>query len=35
MFKVNNKDSRTTLLAPYSSVSVVTLEQVNAGWAYD
>ena len=30
MFKVNNKDTRTT---PYgSSVSFVNFEQVNAGW---
>ena len=26
MFKVNNKDT------PYSGVSIVTFEQVNAGW---
>ena len=29
MFKVNNKDTRTT---PCSSVSIVSVEQVNAGW---
>ena len=28
MFKVNNKDTRTT---PVSSVSIVNFEQVNAG----
>ena len=27
MFKVNNKDTRTT-----PSVSIVSFEQVNAGW---
>ena len=35
MFKVNNKDTRTTPMAyftPCSSVSVVNLEQVNDGW---
>ena len=34
MFKVNNKDIRTSslLLIPYSSVYVVNFEQVNAGW---
>ena len=46
MFRVNNKDTRTTLLAsfwyrycliwtyftPYSSVSIVNFEQLNAGW---
>ena len=29
MFKVNNKDTRTT---PCYSVSIVNFEQVNAGW---
>ena len=29
MFKVNSKDTRTT---PCSRVSIVTFEQVNAGW---
>ena len=29
MFKVNNKDTRTT---PLASVSIVNSEQVNAGW---
>ena len=42
MFKVNNKDSRATLLSlffclyfyftPCSSVSIVNVEQINAGW---
>ena len=41
MFKVNNKDTRTTPLAsfwylcyftPFSTVSIVNFEQVNAGW---
>ena len=36
MFKVNNKDTRTTLYWPYftlcSSVSIVNFEHVNAGW---
>ena len=35
MLKVNNKDTRKTLLKyyiPYSSVSIVTFEQVNANW---
>ena len=35
MFKVNNKDIRTTPMAyftPFSSVSIVNFEQVNAGW---
>ena len=39
MFKVNNKDIRTTLLLvtlnifhTLSSVSIVNLEQENAGW---
>ena len=36
MFKVNNKDTRTTPLQthfiPCSSVSIVNSEQVNAGW---
>ena len=32
MFKVNNKDARTTPLTPScSSVSIVNFEQVNAG----
>ena len=35
MFKVNNKDTRTTPLAtyftPFSSVSIANIEQVNAG----
>ena len=29
MFKVNNKDIRTT---PYSSISIVNFEHVIAGW---
>ena len=35
MFKVNNKDTRTTTqnhFTPCSSVSIVNYEQVNAGW---
>ena len=36
MFKVNNKDTRTTPVAyftPRFSVSIVNLEHVIAGWA--
>ena len=33
MFKVNNKDTRTTLFHP-SSDFMVNFEQVNAGWEY-
>ena len=36
MFKVNNKDTRTaplwTYFTPFSSVSIVNFELVNAGW---
>ena len=41
MFKVNNEDTRTTLVSllltltyfiPCSGVSVVNIEQLNAGW---
>ena len=35
MFKVNNKDTRTTPMAYFttcSSVSIVNFEHVNAGW---
>ena len=36
MFRVNNKDTRTTSLTSYftqcSDVSTVDFEQVNAGW---
>ena len=32
MFKNNIKDTRTTPLAPCSSVFIVKFEQVNAGW---
>ena len=42
MFKVNNKDARTTPLVsfwylycyftPFSIVSIVNFEQINAGW---
>ena len=34
MFKVNNKDTRTTPLAfrPWSSVSIVNFGQVNTDW---
>ena len=33
MFKVNNKDTRTTpYFTPCSSVSIVNFEQVDAGW---
>ena len=36
MFKVNNKDTRTTdaitYFTPCSSVSIVNFEQVNSGW---
>ena len=31
MFKVNNKDTRTTPVSSVSSVSIVNFEQVNAG----
>ena len=31
MFKVNNKDARTTF-TPCSSVSVINFEHVNADW---
>ena len=37
MFKVNNKDTRTTPLAyliPCSSVSILNFEHVIAGWKY-
>ena len=33
MFKVNNKDTRTT--TPCSSVSIVNFEHVIAGWVID
>ena len=32
MFKVNNKDTRTTPMASCSSVSIVHIEQLNADW---
>ena len=35
MFKVNNKDIKTTLtlyFTPYSSVSIVNFEHIIAGW---
>ena len=41
MFKVNNEDTRTTLVSllltltyfmPCSGVSIVNIEQLNAGW---
>ena len=32
MFKVNNKDTRTT--PPFSSVSIFNFEQVNVSWVY-
>ena len=35
MFKVNNKDTKTTSMAyftPCSDVSIVNFEQVNADW---
>ena len=33
MFKVNNKNTRTTpIVTLYSSVSIVNFEQVNADW---
>ena len=39
MFKVNNKDTRMTHMwtyfTPCSNVSIVNLEQVNAGWVND
>ena len=31
MFKVNNKDTKTT--PPFSSASIVNFEHVTAGWA--
>ena len=32
MFKVNNKDTRTTPIASCPRVSIVNFEQVNTGW---
>ena len=32
MFKVNNKNTRTTSLTPFSSVSIADFEQVNVSW---
>ena len=32
MLEVNKKDSRTTPMAPYSSVSVINFEHVHANW---
>ena len=32
MFKVNNKDTRTTSMTSFSSVSIVKFEQVNVCW---
>ena len=34
MFKVNNKDTRTTSLKKIMHVIYLAFEQVNAGWAY-
>ena len=33
MLKINNKNARTTSLTPFSSVSIVDLEQVNVSLA--
>ena len=32
MFKVNNKNTRTTSLTPFSSVSIADFEQINGSW---
>ena len=32
MFKVNNKDTRTTTMMSLSSVSIINFEQVNISW---
>ena len=32
MFKVNNKNTRTTSFAPFSGVFIVEFEQVNVTW---
>ena len=34
MFKANNKDTRTTPMAPCSSVSIVDFKHVNADWVW-
>ena len=33
MFNVNNKNTRMTLMTPFSSVSIVDFEQVNISWS--
>ena len=32
MFRVNNKDTKTTSITPFSSFSIVDFEQVNVCW---
>ena len=32
MFKVNNKNNKTTSLTPFSSVSIVEFELVSVSW---
>ena len=32
MFKVNNKNTRTTYFAPFPGVSIVDFKQVNVSW---
>ena len=32
MFRVNNKDTKTTSMTPFSSFSIVDFEQVNICW---
>ena len=32
MFRVNNKDTKTTSMTPFSSFSIVDFEQVNIYW---
>ena len=34
MFKVNNKDTRTTPLSPCSGVPIVNFEREIAGWEF-
>ena len=34
MFKVNNKNTRMTSTARFSSVSIVDFEQVNVNWDF-
>ena len=34
MFKVNNKNTRTTSVTAFCTVSIVDFEQVNVSWEY-